>query len=76
MGVSRLDRNIKEVKWRFVCLWYLDGLYIPRVFFLSPDGNPMMDAKAVEGPSNYNYFYFTEEQILRSMNHVLSNLQG
>ena len=49
-----------------------DGAYVPRLFFISPQGTPLMDVMAVDGNSRFKYYYFSEEQLIKKMEQVFS----
>jgi len=52
-------------------IYNIDGGYVPRLFFLGPDGHPTPVFNEA-GQASYKYFYYTAEQILASMKRALS----
>ena len=48
-----------------------DGLYVPRLFFISKNGTPLVDVKAAED-SKYSYYYYHEDPLVRNMKRVLA----
>ena len=52
-------------------VWWVDGLYVPRLFFISKNGTPLVDVKAAED-SKYSYYYYHEDPLVRNMKRVLA----
>ena len=48
-----------------------DGGYIPRIFFLQPDGSLLTDVINEKGNPKYKYFYHSTESVLASMEKVV-----
>jgi len=48
-----------------------DGGYIPRIFFLHPDGSLLTDIINKEGNPKFKYYYYSTESVLDSMDEVL-----
>merc|ERR1711874_418932 len=48
-----------------------DGGYIPRIFFLHPDGSLLTDVINKEGNPKFKYYYYSTESVLDSMDEVL-----
>ncbi|XP_046388732.1 thioredoxin domain-containing protein 12-like [Ischnura elegans] len=48
-----------------------DGGYIPRILFLSPDGEVLEDITNEEGNPSYKYYYFNVNDIISSMKKVI-----
>ncbi|XP_053615500.1 thioredoxin domain-containing protein 12-like [Plodia interpunctella] len=48
-----------------------DGAYIPRILFISPNGNVDHDIYNEEGSNQHKYFYSKPDQIVKSMKKVL-----
>ena len=66
MGVNRSKEPFEEALF----LLYndcIDGAYVPRLFFISPQGTPLMDVMAVDRHSRFKYYYFSEEQLIKKM---------
>jgi protein-disulfide reductase (glutathione) len=51
--------------------FYPDGSYVPRIFFLSPDGVVRHDVVNVDGDKRFKYFYGNEDHLIRSMETAL-----
>jgi protein-disulfide reductase (glutathione) len=49
-----------------------DGGYIPRIFFLAPDGEVAPEIINAGGNPQYKYYYANEQQLLTSMQTALS----
>jgi len=49
-----------------------DGGYIPRIFFLHPEGRVLTDIINKEGSPKFKYFYADTESLIDSMDEVLS----
>ena len=49
----------------------IDGTYIPRVFFLDPDGKVLSDIANANGNPNYKYYHYQVSTILDAMKKVL-----
>jgi len=49
----------------------VDGGYIPRLFFLTPDGQ-LTSVYNEAGNAAYKYYYFTPDQILAAMSRALA----
>ena len=49
----------------------VDGSYIPRIFFLDPQGQVLDQVYNFKGNPSYKYFYFNVETVLSSMRQVL-----
>jgi len=49
----------------------VDGSYIPRIFFLDPQGQVLDQVYNSKGNPSYKYFYFNVETVLSSMGQVL-----
>ena len=51
----------------------VDGSYVPRLFFVSPAGKVLTEITAVQGDSRYKYYYYSENQLVQSMQLVSHN---
>eukprot|EP01089_Gocevia_fonbrunei_P012704 TRINITY_DN3077_c0_g1_i1.p1 TRINITY_DN3077_c0_g1~~TRINITY_DN3077_c0_g1_i1.p1 ORF type:complete len:114 (+),score=20.78 TRINITY_DN3077_c0_g1_i1:35-376(+) len=51
----------------------VDGGYIPRVYFLSPQGEVLTQYINVGGHPSYKYYYSDANALVASMNRVLSD---
>ena len=51
----------------------VDGSYIPRIFFLDPQGQVLDQVYNSKGNPSYKYFYFNVETVLSSMRQVLED---
>ena len=51
----------------------IDGSYIPRVFFLDPDGQVLSEMTNANGNPNYKYYHYQVSTILESMKKVLQD---
>ena len=51
----------------------IDGSYIPRVFFLNPDGQVLSEMTNTNGNPSYKYFHHQASTILESMKKVLDD---
>ena len=49
----------------------IDGTYIPRIFFLDPDGKVLSHIANSNGNPNYKYYHHQVSTIIESMNKVL-----
>ena len=49
-----------------------DGSYIPRIFFVHPNGKVMQNIINKDGNPKYKYFYVDTEALVDSMDEVLS----
>ncbi|XP_021373424.1 thioredoxin domain-containing protein 12-like [Mizuhopecten yessoensis] len=53
-----------------------DGGYIPRIFFLDNNGEVLNDHYNKDGNSQYKYYYYSPDHIVKSMKAVLETLKG
>ena len=53
----------------------IDGLYVPRLFFVSPYGRVLNSVKASE-ESLFKYYYANEKQLARNMKKVIQLYQN
>ncbi|XP_069127296.1 thioredoxin domain-containing protein 12-like [Argopecten irradians] len=53
-----------------------DGGYIPRIFFLDSDGNVLNDFYNKDGNSQYKYYYYSADHIVKTMKSVLDSVKG
>ena len=51
----------------------IDGSYIPRIFFLDPQGQVLPEVYNTNGNPSYKYFYFNANTVLSSMRQVLED---
>ena len=51
----------------------VDGSYIPRIFFLDPQGQVLDQVYNSKGNPSYKYFYFNVDTVLSSMRQVLED---
>lgn len=51
----------------------LDGSYIPRVFFLNPNGEILTDIQNPKGNPNYKYYHYNAQTVMDAMNKVLKD---
>ncbi|GAB1599757.1 thioredoxin domain-containing protein 12-like [Argonauta hians] len=49
-----------------------DGGYIPRILFIDPTGNLMLDVSNKEGNPNYKYYYPAVSQVITSMKDAMN----
>ena len=49
----------------------VDGSYIPRIFFLNPQGQVLTEIQNSAGNPNYKFYYFNSDSVLQSMRQVL-----
>ncbi|XP_060085660.1 thioredoxin domain-containing protein 12-like [Ylistrum balloti] len=82
------SQAIKEVSQEFVMVnaeddeepgdskFTPDGGYIPRIFFLDSDGNVLNDHYNKDGNSQYKYYYYSPDHIVKSMKGVLETLKS
>ena len=62
-GIARQVHDLAEFN--------IDGTYIPRVFFLDPDGKVLSDIANANGNPNYKYYHYQVSTILDAMKKVL-----
>jgi len=48
-----------------------DGSYIPRIFFLHPDGSLLSEVTNKDGNPKFKYYYYSTDSILDSMDEVM-----
>ena len=53
----------------------IDGMYVPRLFFVSPYGRVLTSVKASE-ESSFKYYYANGKQLARNMKKVIQLYQN
>ena len=56
-----------------LAIFDVDGTYIPRVFFLDPNGDVLKDVQNPKGNPNYKYYHYNADTISEAMKSVLKD---